>query len=159
MNRKKILFPVMLFSAILLTCIGLVSASKTLANPNKDKSFSVYMDYIDTDHITLLDNGTTNVSYLINLDESVKTYTISFDMINNGDFDAKYINTTVNELPSELKDIMTIDITKNTDLKVGAMDNVTVKYTLKDELGESDKKNIKKYKDLKTNLIMNYNQA
>lgn len=159
MNRKKILFPVMLFSAILLTCIGLVSASKTLANPNKDKTFSVYMDYIDTDHITLLDNGTTNVSYLINLDENVKTYTISFDMINNGDFDAKYINTTINELPSELKDIISIDITKNADLKVGAMDNVTVKYTLKDELSESDKKNIKKYKDLKTNLIMNYNQA
>ena len=161
MKTKKMLFPIVLISAICLTCIGIVSVSKTFASPttNSNKVFSVYTDYAQTSNITIIDSNNTYYSYLLDLNESTREYTLSFDVINNGDFDAKFMYATIDEIPVELKDILSYEIINKKELNIGDMDNVVIKYQLKDNLNAREKEVVNKYKGLKVNLIMNYNQA
>ena len=161
MKTKKILFPIMLITAICLTSMGVVSMSQTMASPitNPVKSFSVYVDYLEVNNIVIVDKGESYISYMLELNENNKEYSLSFDAINNGDYDASLIETAHTELPEDLKGLLTYEIINNTNLKVGDMDYIQVKYTLKDNLTENEKNIIKKYKNIKINLMMNYKQA
>ena len=161
MNPRKVLFPFMLMLAIVLTGAGLVTFNKSfsITDEQEVKPLNLHIDNFDTKRVDVLGVDNTSVSYIINFDENKREYEVSFDMINDSSFDMKLINTYMDEIPDELKGIVSLEIARNSDLNKNDKDRITLKYTIKDNLTEEEKGLINKYKKLKMNMIFNYTQA
>ncbi len=161
MNPRKVLFPFMLMLAIVLTGAGLITFNKSfsITDEQEVKPLNLHIDNFDTKRVDVLGVDNTSVSYIINFDESKREYKVSFDMINDSSFDMKLINTYMDEIPDELKGIVSLEIARNSNLNKNDKDRITLKYTIKDNLTEEEKGLINKYKKLKMNMIFNYTQA
>ena len=160
MKTKKRLFPFILGLALLLTAIGLVSANISFSNPttNNTNVFNVTLSNISTNNIELIGNDNANISYVLNLNDLINEYVVSFDVINESSFNVILKNKQIEEIPEELKDIINTEVKMSEKIDKDHLDKVTIKYTLKNKLTNEEKALINKYNNLKINVLLNYNQ-
>ncbi|MBR6072791.1 MAG: hypothetical protein IKP76_00520 [Bacilli bacterium] len=160
MKIKKKLYPFLLVFAILLTAIGLVSANISFSVPAKtNKIFNVDIDNINTNNIEVIGYDKTNMTYLIDLSEFISEYEVSFDVYNTSDYDAVLSEKVITDIPDELKSILTVEVTLENDIGSNKYDSAKIKYIVKDNLTKEEKSLLNKYKELKVNVLLNYNQA
>lgn len=160
MKIKKKLYPFLLVFAILLTAIGLVSANISFSVPAKtNKIFNVDIDNINTNNIEVIGYDKTNMTYLIDLSEFISEYEVSFDVYNTSDYDAVLSEKVITDIPDELKSIITVEVTLGNDIGSNKYDSAKIKYVVKDDLTKEEKSLLNKYKELKVNVLLNYNQA
>ena len=160
MKMKKRLFPFLLIFAISLTVTGLLSINQSFAVTEDEelKDFSLYINQVDVKNIDILSSDNTNISYIIKLDENKKEYYISFDVNNDNKYNLFLTNYYIDQIPDELKDLLTLDITNDQRINSYDKSHMTIKYTLKNNLTESEKSIVENYKNIKVNLLLNYVQ-
>jgi len=160
MKIMKRLFPFMLVLAITLTGVGLLTINKTYSiSDDVTKSLNMYIDKAVSDNITIINHDNTTIAYLINLNDNKDRYALSFEIMNDSSFDMKLNNIVGATLPDELKDIVNVEINRQDEIAKHQYDNVSIKYTIKDNLSLEEKKIISKYNKLKINMIFNYDQV
>ena len=161
MKLKKQLFPFVLILAIILTVAGLVTVNMSFSIPNDEqvKSLSINIDNIETKNVELIGYDATSISYVLDLGTRSKECEISFDVKNDSSFDMKLYNTYMDEIPDEIKNIVTLNIIKSDVLDKNTSSRVTYKYTVKDSLTYKEAELLKKYNKLKISVLFNYIQA
>ena len=160
MKIRKKLYPFLLVFAILLTAVGLVSANISFSKPTSvNKSFNINIDNVNTNNIDVVGYDNTNITYLLNISEFMKEYEVSFDVFNTSDYNASLSNKVITEIPDELKNIISVELVINDSIEANKYDSIKIKYTVKDNLTKEEKLLLNKYKELKVNVLLNYNQA
>jgi len=160
MKIKKKLYPFLLVFAILLTAIGLVSANISFSVPVKtNKIFNVDINNINTNNIEVIGYDKTNMTYLVDLSEFINEYEVSFDVYNTSDYDAVLSEKVITDIPDELKSIITVEVTLGNNIESNKYDSAKIKYIVKDNLTKEEKSLLNKNKELKVNVLLNYNQA
>ena len=160
MRLKKHLFPYFLVLALLLTVSGLISANISFSAPltNNSYLFNIVIDNIYSENADVISYDNSNVSYVLELNSIKKEYKISFDVVNDSDFNVVLNNTVMDPIPDELKDLITVDIKTSDSISKNGKDHVSIVYTVKDDLNNNEIKLLDNYKELKVNVIFNYTQ-
>ena len=160
MKIKKRIYPFLIVFAIMLTAIGLLSANISFSKPiGSNKSFNINIDNINTNNIEVVGYDNTNITYVLDLNEFINDYEIKFDIYNTSDYNANLNNKTISEIPDELKNIITMEENINDYIESNKYNAVIIKYTVKNNLTKEEKNILNKYKELKVNVLLNYNQA
>ena len=160
MRLKKHLFPYFLVLALLLTVSGLISANISFSAPitNNSYLFNIVIDNVYSENADVISYDNSNVSYVLELNSIKKEYKISFDVVNDSDFNVVLNNTIMDPIPDELKDLITVDIKTSDSISKNGKDHVLIVYTVKDDLNNNEIKLLDNYKELKVNVIFNYTQ-
>lgn len=160
MRLKKHLFPYFLVFALLLTVSGLISANISFSSPitNNSYLFNIVIDNVYSENADVISYDNSNVSYVLELNSIKKEYKISFDVVNDSDFNVVLNNTIMDPIPDELKDLITVDIKTSDSISKNGKDHVLIVYTVKDDLNNNEIKLLDNYKELKVNIIFNYTQ-
>ena len=162
MKFKKILFPIMLILAIVLTTAGILSISKSFAVPDGThsiKSFDLTIDNIETNNIEVIDYNLTYIKYKMELNENKKEYSVSFDVVNKGNISARLNSITIQDLPSNILPLVKKEVVNNNKISVNDKDRITIKYLLKDDLTKEEKELLNEFSKVSINVILDYTEA
>ena len=160
MKIKNHLFPFMLMFAIVFSLLGITSINTTYSKTMDDdkKTFNIMINDAYAENIDVINYNDSNILYTLLLDPSIKDYTVSFNVYNEGNFNAKLNKIVFNELPEELKDILTVSYEIKNTLNTNDTDKETINYSLKDDLSYDELLLVDSYKSLGQTISLNYNQ-
>lgn len=161
MKLKKHLFPCFLALAVLLTVSGLVSANISFSAPvttTNGSSFNIVIDNVQSENIDVISAENSSISYVLELSNIVKDYSVSFDVTNDSNFNVVLDKTIMDQIPEELKNIINVDVKTSKSILSNKKDRVVITYSTKEELTEEEYNVLDNYKELKVNVIFNYTQ-
>ena len=160
MKLKRVIFSFSLMFAIFLTVLGIVSADITFSKPIDQDSYiyNMMITNVSSENIDVYHQENSNISYLLLIDSAIKDYSVTFDVINDSTFNVRLVNSLIDELPDDLKDIISYSINISDRLQVNQRDKVVIRYKIKDNLTNSEIETINKYNKIGINVLLNYNQ-